>query len=301
MLAEIEQPGIGRHLTPGHPVHFGAMDRLQPAPAPALGAHTDEVLASVLRLDSPQIAGLHDRGIVRGPDRSYRAAFALAGGAADPPIMSPMERSTARSVSATNDIVLLADVVELCRAASAAVDRLAEQARFTLGQRLLAGGRIVPARLEADQFAAHGHAWLATYATALREMLDWAERLAATGRLGEVEQLMPQAAFGEYLRRWPAASRCRRRKSRGRRNIGIGDTDLERFHTREVDASIAGGNTAAVRGRLSGRSCRPAPRRSAASTTTPPRWSGDQFRKFAVEKIAEHAQTWHREDRLIST
>ena len=68
MLAEIEQPGIGRHLMPGHPVDFGAMDRLQPAPAPALGAHTDEVLASVLRLDSPQIARLHDRGIVRGPD-----------------------------------------------------------------------------------------------------------------------------------------------------------------------------------------------------------------------------------------
>lgn len=68
MLAEIDQPGIGRHLMPGHPVDFGAMDRQPPAPAPALGAHTDEVLASVLRLDSPQIAGLHDRGIVRGPD-----------------------------------------------------------------------------------------------------------------------------------------------------------------------------------------------------------------------------------------
>jgi 2-methylfumaryl-CoA isomerase len=68
MLAEVDQPGIGRHLMPGHPVDFDAMDRLTPAPAPAIGQHTDEVLASILGLDSPQIGGLHDRGIVRGPD-----------------------------------------------------------------------------------------------------------------------------------------------------------------------------------------------------------------------------------------
>jgi 2-methylfumaryl-CoA isomerase len=68
ILAEIEQPGIGRHLMPGHPVDFGAMDRQAPAPAPALGAHTDEVLASVLGLDAPQIGRLHDRGIVRSTD-----------------------------------------------------------------------------------------------------------------------------------------------------------------------------------------------------------------------------------------
>jgi 2-methylfumaryl-CoA isomerase len=68
LLAEIEQPGIGRHLMPGHPVDFGAMERQKPAPAPALGCHTDEVLASVLGLDGHQIGKLRDRGIVRGPD-----------------------------------------------------------------------------------------------------------------------------------------------------------------------------------------------------------------------------------------
>ena len=113
---------------------------------------------------------------------------------------------------------------------------LAEQARFTLGQRLLAGGRIDPARLEADQFAAHGYAWLATYATALREMLRWAERLAATGRLGEVEQLMLQAAFGEYLAQMAGGIALSQAEIARPADIGLGDAEIDRFHTREVDA-----------------------------------------------------------------
>jgi (2S)-methylsuccinyl-CoA dehydrogenase len=55
------------------------------------------------------------------------------------------------------------------------------------------------AALEREQFAAHGFAWLATYVEGLRQLLGWAERLAAAGQLGEREQLILQAGFGEYL------------------------------------------------------------------------------------------------------
>ena len=44
-----------------------------------------------------------------------------------------------------------------------------------------------------------GLAWLATYVEALRQMLGWAERLESAGRLGELEALILQAAYGEYL------------------------------------------------------------------------------------------------------
>ncbi len=66
MLAEIDQPGVGRHLAPGHPVDFGALARQAPAPAPTLGQHTDDVLAAVLGLGDAQIGRLHDSGVVRG-------------------------------------------------------------------------------------------------------------------------------------------------------------------------------------------------------------------------------------------
>jgi 2-methylfumaryl-CoA isomerase len=64
LFAEIDQPGIGRHLAPGYPVDFGAFARETPRPAPQLGADTDEVLSSVLRLDAHHIAKLHDQRLV---------------------------------------------------------------------------------------------------------------------------------------------------------------------------------------------------------------------------------------------
>jgi 2-methylfumaryl-CoA isomerase len=44
MFAEVEHPGIGRFLTTGSPLRFGAAAPARPRRAPALGEHTDEVL-----------------------------------------------------------------------------------------------------------------------------------------------------------------------------------------------------------------------------------------------------------------
>jgi 2-methylfumaryl-CoA isomerase len=66
LFAEVEQPGIGRHLMPGSPVDYGAFARETPRPAPLLGADTDAVLSSVLGLDAHHIARLHDQRIVAG-------------------------------------------------------------------------------------------------------------------------------------------------------------------------------------------------------------------------------------------
>ncbi len=68
LFAEVEQPGIGRYLTPGLPLDFGAVPRLPPDPAPRLGEHSDVVLAEILGLSSAEIGRLHDGGIVAGPD-----------------------------------------------------------------------------------------------------------------------------------------------------------------------------------------------------------------------------------------
>jgi (2S)-methylsuccinyl-CoA dehydrogenase len=212
--------------------------------------------------------------------------------------MSPSRHAAAQPISATHDSTLLPNLIDLCRGAAAAADTLAAQARYTLGRDMLADGRIDAVRLEADQFAAHGYAWLATYATALREMLHWAERLAAAGGLGELEQLMLQAAFGEYLAQIAGGIALSQAEIARPADIGLGAADIERFRTREVEALIAGGNTAAVRSRLwSLLSLGTEPERGLGDDTLT--LVRDQFRKFAAEKIGPHAQDWHREDRLI--
>jgi 2-methylfumaryl-CoA isomerase len=44
MFSEVEHPGLGRFLTAGSPLRFGAASPVPPRPAPALGEHTEEVL-----------------------------------------------------------------------------------------------------------------------------------------------------------------------------------------------------------------------------------------------------------------
>ncbi|MDP6872250.1 MAG: CoA transferase [Alphaproteobacteria bacterium] len=66
LFEEVEQPGIGSYLTPGSPIDFGAAPRQPVQPAPALGQHTDQILADILGLSDGEIGQLHDDGIVGG-------------------------------------------------------------------------------------------------------------------------------------------------------------------------------------------------------------------------------------------
>jgi (2S)-methylsuccinyl-CoA dehydrogenase len=89
----------------------------------------------------------------------------------------------------------LADLDAACAQALDAADRLVESLRAALRPLLAAD----PDAGTGEQARSHGLAWAATYARALRETLGWSRRLAADGRLGELESLILQAAFGEYL------------------------------------------------------------------------------------------------------
>lgn len=68
MFEKVQQPGIGEWLVPGSAIEFGAFQRLAPAPAPKLGAHTDEICLGLLGMDESELGRLHDAGVVAGPD-----------------------------------------------------------------------------------------------------------------------------------------------------------------------------------------------------------------------------------------
>ncbi len=68
LFQDIDQPGIGRYLTPASPLDFTAPGgATEIAPAPQLGQHTDEILGDIVGLSSSEIGGLHDRNVVAGP------------------------------------------------------------------------------------------------------------------------------------------------------------------------------------------------------------------------------------------
>jgi (2S)-methylsuccinyl-CoA dehydrogenase len=92
-----------------------------------------------------------------------------------------------------HDDRLLARCAKAQRAAQALLQALLGELR----------GLLAPTRaddaLQREQARAHGVAWAATYVHALQQMLGWAQRLRDAGRLGELEALLLQAAYGECL------------------------------------------------------------------------------------------------------
>jgi 2-methylfumaryl-CoA isomerase len=63
LFSNVEHPG-GSYPTPGFAGRIPQDDRHDAAPAPRLGAHTDEVLATLLGMSSYEIGTLHDRGLI---------------------------------------------------------------------------------------------------------------------------------------------------------------------------------------------------------------------------------------------
>lgn len=68
VFERIDTPGVGSHLAAGAAVRFAGAARSPIRPAPMVGAHTDEVLMDVLKLDSAAVGRLHDAGVVAGPE-----------------------------------------------------------------------------------------------------------------------------------------------------------------------------------------------------------------------------------------
>jgi 2-methylfumaryl-CoA isomerase len=63
LFTEIEQPGIGRLLTPGSP--FDRNGAREPSrPAPVLGQHTEELLGELLGMSTAEIGDLVTRKVV---------------------------------------------------------------------------------------------------------------------------------------------------------------------------------------------------------------------------------------------
>jgi (2S)-methylsuccinyl-CoA dehydrogenase len=142
------------------------------------------------------------------------------------------------------------DLVASARQASEAVDGLVQEARRRVRARVTADGRISSERLEAEQHATHGLAWLATYAEAIRELGAYAERMTGEGRFGEAEELLVRIGIGEYLDQIFGGIPMSQGEIVRLHALGIGNSDAAPFRDHAVEGLIATGNTPENRARL---------------------------------------------------
>jgi (2S)-methylsuccinyl-CoA dehydrogenase len=101
--------------------------------------------------------------------------------------------------AATSAPMLLPYLLETCDGAAVVAGVMMMHAQAALKPRLAPDGKVDSAAMDREQYAAHGFAWLATYAYALRATVDWATALDKAGKFGEREQLILQLAFAEYM------------------------------------------------------------------------------------------------------
>ncbi|MEP5632970.1 MAG: acyl-CoA dehydrogenase family protein [Tateyamaria sp.] len=197
--------------------------------------------------------------------------------------------------------VLLDGLLTLTGAAIAPVETIMEIARTKLRSELSVDGRVSAALVEQHQTAAHGLAWLATYTQSLRQMHKWASELDAQAKFGEVEALILQIAFGEYLWQIYGGLQMNQGEILRLQDMGLTQDEMRGMMEPAVIALTQGGNTQAARVRL----VELMQERNADITVGA---SGlddelemirEQFRRYAIENVEPFAHDWHLNDELI--
>jgi (2S)-methylsuccinyl-CoA dehydrogenase len=196
---------------------------------------------------------------------------------------------------------MTSDLLSRCDAAVLAADALLAKARSAVAARVAGEGRIDPAALDREQRAAHALAWLATYVEALRQMARWAHGLEREARFGEVEQVILQAAFSEYLAQIVGGIPMSQSEIARPYDLGLSDADIGTFWSDAVAALAREGSRAehrqAIAHHLSAQAGAVIFGDPGLDDTL--NMAREQFYRLAEAKVTPFAQRWHLEDQLI--
>ena len=196
---------------------------------------------------------------------------------------------------------LLDDLLALTGAAIPPIDEILTLATAKLKDMVTADGRVSGKLIEANQTAAHGLAWLATYVQSLREMQKWAEALDAQGKFGETEALIHQIAFGEYLWQLYGGLQMNQGEILRLQDMGLTQDDMRGMMNPAVMTLSQKGNTQAARVRLVALMQEQSANATVGASGLDEELEmiRDQFRRYAVEKVEPHSHDWHLKDELI--
>jgi (2S)-methylsuccinyl-CoA dehydrogenase len=186
------------------------------------------------------------------------------------------------------------------------LDDLAHQAYFAahglmdcaldaVREQVSENGKLSADKIEAEQHAGHGLAWLATYVEAIKEMAAYAKRMQEDGRFGETEQLLTRIGLGEYLAQVFGGIPMNQSEIARLSDFGLEPQDIASFRNEVVEALIASGNTRENRAAL-----------AALIAEAREGMIGDpgldetfeairgEMRRFSDAEVVPHAQNWHR-------
>ena len=181
-------------------------------------------------------------------------------------------------------------------AATALRDRSVEAVRATVAQ----AGKIDGAALEREQRAAHGLAWIATYAEALRQIASYAHRMEEEGRFGELEALLAQIGAAEYAAQLTGGVVMSQNEIVRLHELGVAEKDQASFLTPDVRALIQG-TTPATRARamelIQGAQGAATFGDSGLDETLSA--MREEMHRFSEAEVVPHAHEWHLKDDYV--
>ena len=191
---------------------------------------------------------------------------------------------------------LLSNLMALTGPALAEAQAHCACARQALAARVTVAGKVSSAAMDQHQYAAHGLAWLATYVESLTQLRGWAETLSDQGKLSEMEGLILQLGFGEYLAQIAGGIAMSQNEVARAADLGIAPY----LPGPEAQALIAAaGDGAKMRLVALMRAQNGASTFGASGLDDELEMIRDQFRRFSDEEVAPFAHAWHLNDDLI--
>ena len=184
-------------------------------------------------------------------------------------------------------------------AAVTSLKHLLVEATSSVRAKVSEGGKISSERLEFEQRATHGLAWLATYVEACQEMAAYAARMSEAGQFGSTEALLTKIGFGEYLAQIFGGIGMTQGEIVRLSDLGLNTQTCASFQNADITALIADGNTARNRAALAhiihtnqsaGASGGIIGKSGLDETLEAIR---DEMSKFGTAEVLPHAHGWH--------
>ncbi len=191
--------------------------------------------------------------------------------------------------------IVIKELPTILAEAVTAVEAYTEAAKSAVAGQLTHDGKLDRKALDQHQHMAHGLAWVGTYLETLRETADWARRLDADGAFGEIEALLCQILFGEYLAQLSGGIAMNQGETIRPHELGVADAARAMAATPGVEMLVTHGKTSATMA-AAARHLPDALGRATVENTALDETMDmirDTFRKFANDRVLPDAHDWH--------
>ena len=215
-----------------------------------------------------------------------------------PDFPTPALRATIMTTATHTDT---ANWLSDAHAALKAVEALYGEALASVRARVSKDNKLSAELIEADQHAAHGLSWFATYKQGLSELVHYAERLSAEGAYGETEQLLTRIGFAEFLAQVFGGIPMSQGEIVRLSDFGLSCEQIAAHRCDAMTRLVLEGNTPANRARLAELIDHHEAAETIGATGLDDTLEAirSEMRKFAADNVTPFAQEWHAKNQYI--